>query len=132
MKYHIDISIQTLCSGASIGHDHFWDVSTSWLESICGKFNWLDIIWAGTHLFICRNIYIYIYYIHESRCAKLVTSYWRRLEAVITAKGASTKYWVKDLNTYVNVIFQFFIFNKFAKISKILFSLCHYRVLSVD
>ena len=29
------------------------------------------------------------------RCAKLVALYPRRLEAVITAKGASTKYWVK-------------------------------------
>ena len=33
------------------------------------------------------------------------------------------------LNTYVNVIFQFFLFNKFAKCSKIL---CYYGVLSVD
>ena len=36
------------------------------------------------------------------RCAKLVVSYPRRLEAVIAAKGASTK----GLNTYVNVIFN--------------------------
>ena len=41
------------------------------------------------------------------RCAKLVASYRIRLKAVIAAKGASTKYWVKGLNTYVNVIFQF-------------------------
>ena len=34
------------------------------------------------------------------RCAKLVASYPRRLKAVITAKGVSTKYWVKGLNTY--------------------------------
>ena len=40
------------------------------------------------------------------RCAKLVASHPRRLRAVITAKGASTKYLVKGLNTYVNVIFQ--------------------------
>ena len=40
------------------------------------------------------------------RCTKLVASYPRRLKAVIAAKGASTKYWVKGLNTYVNVIFQ--------------------------
>jgi hypothetical protein len=38
------------------------------------------------------------------RCAKLVESYQRRLEAVIAAKGASTKYQEKGLNTYVNVI----------------------------
>ena len=30
-------------------------------------------------------------------------------KAVITAKGASTKYWVKGLNTYVNASFSFFI-----------------------
>jgi hypothetical protein len=49
------------------------------------------------------------------RCAKLVASYPRRLEAVIAAKGATTKSCVKGLNTYVNVIFQFFICNTFAK-----------------
>jgi hypothetical protein len=38
-------------------------------------------------------------------CAKLELSYPRRLEAVIAAKGATTKYRVKGLNTYVNVIF---------------------------
>ena len=59
------------------------------------------------------------------RCAKLVASYPRRLEAVIAAKGAS----VKDLNTYKNVIFQFFFINNLANISKNLFFLCHYRVL---
>ena len=32
--------------------DHPWDVSTTWLESTCGKFNWLDMIWKGTHLSI--------------------------------------------------------------------------------
>jgi hypothetical protein len=35
------------------------------------------------------------------RCAKLVASYPRRLEAVIDAKGSSTNY-LKGLNTYVN------------------------------
>jgi hypothetical protein len=40
------------------------------------------------------------------RCAKLVASYPRKLDAVITAKGASTKYRLKGLNTYVT--FQFF------------------------
>ena len=34
----------------------------------------------------------------------------------------------KGLNTYVNVIFKFFLFNKLAK----MFPLCHYGVLSVD
>ena len=42
------------------------------------------------------------------RCAKLVASYPGTLEAVIAAKGASTKYRVKGLTTYVNVIFHFF------------------------
>ncbi len=28
------------------------DVSTPWLEPTCGKLNWLDMIWKGTHFFI--------------------------------------------------------------------------------
>ena len=48
--------------------------------------------------------------IPKSRCAKPVASNPRRLKGVSTAKGASTKYWLKSLNTYVNVIFQFFLF----------------------
>ena len=39
-------------------------------------------------------------------CAKLVASYPRRLEAVIAAKGASAKYRVMGLNTYLNIIFS--------------------------
>jgi hypothetical protein len=35
------------------------------------------------------------------RCAKLVAPYPRRLEAVIAAKGVSTKYCVKGLNTKI-------------------------------
>jgi hypothetical protein len=38
------------------------------------------------------------------KCAKLLVSYQRRIEAVIAAKGASTKYRVIGLSTYVNVI----------------------------
>ena len=64
----------------------------------------------------------------QARFAKLGTSYPKKLEAVITAKGASTKYWVMDLNTYANVIFQFFFFNKFAEIDKIL---CLFRKTSL-
>ena len=60
----------------------------------------------------------------KSRCAKLIASKKTRG----CNKGASTKYRVKGLNTYVNVIFQFFLFNKLAKMSKILFSLYHYGV----
>ena len=41
------------------------------------------------------------------RCAMLVASYPRTHEAVVAAKGASTKYGRKGLNTYVNVIFPF-------------------------
>ena len=33
---------------------------------------------------------------------------------------------------YVNVIYQYFFFNKFAKVPRILFLFCHYGVLSVD
>ena len=44
------------------------------------------------------------------RCSKLIASYPRRLEAAIAAKGASIKYWVKGLNTYINVIYRFFYF----------------------
>jgi hypothetical protein len=56
----------------------------------------------------------------------------RRLGAVIAAKGASRKYLVKGLNTYVNVIFSLFYFYTFAKMSKKQFLLCHYGVLCVD
>ena len=43
-------------------------------------------------------------------CAQLVVSYPRRLKALIAAKGASTKYRVKGLNNYVNVIFKLYFF----------------------
>ena len=32
-----------------ISLDHLWDLFTSWLETSCGIFNWLDMIWTGTH-----------------------------------------------------------------------------------
>jgi transposase len=54
------------------------------------------------------------------RCTKLVVSY-PRLKALIAAKGASTKYWAKGLNNYINVIFQFNLFYTFAEKSKNLF-----------
>ncbi len=67
LKYHIYISIQTLCKNTwnlaqvpPISLDHCWDVSTPCLESTCGKVNWLDMIWKGTHLSIkerCDNAY---------------------------------------------------------------------------
>ena len=57
--------------------------------------------------------------------------------AVLAQKGASTQYWAKGLNTYDHVIFlwydifQFFFFNKFAKISTFLFFFGQDGVLSV-
>jgi len=47
-------------------------------------------------------------------CTKLVESFPTRRKALIAAIGASTKYWVKGLNTYVYVIY-FFPFIKFTK-----------------
>ena len=41
-------------------------------------------------------------------------------------KAAQKRVWI------LNVIFQFFFFKKFVNISKILFSLCHYGVSSVE
>ena len=56
---YLCIGIQTLCCETHnwaqvhpVSIDHPWDVSTSWLESTCGKFNWLVMIWKGTHLSI--------------------------------------------------------------------------------
>ena len=58
-KYDIEISIQTICydsrnyaQAPPTSLDHLWDASTPWLESACGKFSWLEIIWKGTHLSI--------------------------------------------------------------------------------
>ena len=38
----------------------------------------------------------------------------------------------KGLSTYINVIFQFVLLDKFAKKNLILLSLCYYVVLSID
>ena len=35
-----------------VSMDHPWDVSTTWLESPCGQFSWLDMIWKGTHIYM--------------------------------------------------------------------------------
>ena len=58
-KYLIYIRSQTLCYETRnwaqvhpVSIDHPWDVSTNWLESTCGKFNWLDMIWKCTLLSI--------------------------------------------------------------------------------
>ena len=58
-KYLIYVSIQTFCYESwnwaqvrPVSIDHPWDVSTTWLESTCGKLNWLDMIWKGTSLSI--------------------------------------------------------------------------------
>ena len=66
--------------------------------------------------------------LRKYRCAKLVASNPRRLKAVITAKGAWTKYWINGLGYFIIIIFL----NTFSKISTKLFLLCHYRVLCVD
>ena len=57
VKTVIYISIQTLCyeirnwaQVQTVYIDHPWDVSTTLLQSTCGKFNWLYMIWKGTHL----------------------------------------------------------------------------------
>ena len=49
MQFLIYISIQTLCYKTqnwapvhSVSIDHPWDVSITWLDSTCGKFNWLE------------------------------------------------------------------------------------------
>ena len=63
---------------------------------------------------------------------KFLETYPERITAVITAKGDSNMYWLRDVNTYVNEIFLYFIINNFGNISKIMFSICHYGVLSVD
>ena len=53
LKYHIYISIQTLCyaiqNWAQV-HPGSIDHPTTWLESTCGKFNWLDIIWKHKYI----------------------------------------------------------------------------------
>ncbi len=48
---HMYISIHSLCHDTQnwaqvhpVSTDHPWDVSTTWLESTCGKFSWLDMI----------------------------------------------------------------------------------------
>ncbi len=46
-------------------------------------------------------------------------------------KGASAKYLVKGTSTSAMYLFEFFIFNKFMKLT-ILFLLCQYGVWSVD
>jgi hypothetical protein len=43
--------------------------------------------------------------------------------AVIAAKGASTKYWLRGVNNHVNKIFLYYIFYIFADISKNTFHL---------
>ena len=70
--------------------------------------------------------------IPKFRCAKLIQTYPRRLEAVIAAIGASPKYWLRGLNTYWRKTFQLFILSEFVKISKNTFSLCPYGVFCVD
>jgi hypothetical protein len=60
----------------------------------------------------------------QSRCGKLLRD--------VPRKTASTKYWLRGVNSYVNEIFLYFMINNFGNISKIMFSICHYGELSVD
>lgn len=58
-------------------------------------------------------------------------------ESCNCCQGASTKYRIKGLNTYINERLQFLIFFIFdfyeiAKMSKNMFSLCNYGLMSVD
>jgi hypothetical protein len=65
----------------------------------------------------------------QNRNVKLVASY-PRLKPVITAKGASTKSWVKGLNTYVNLIFplNWQMFIKLANVKPFIYQLCCFRL----
>ena len=94
----------------------------------------LDVVYIGLSLCIvlsCNLLELQRFCKEEwqklakDRCTKLVASNAKRLEAVIDAKGAATKY-------YVHIIFSFFISNKFANILKNLFSCCHFGVLCVE
>ena len=67
-KYFIYISFQTLCYETRnwvhvqpVSIDHPWDVSTSWLESTCGKFNWLDMICEGAHTCLYKVIQLTVH-----------------------------------------------------------------------
>ncbi len=40
----------------SVSTDHAWFISSTRLESTCGQFSWLDMIWKGTHLSIRSHI----------------------------------------------------------------------------
>lgn len=44
---------------------------------------------------------------NNNRCAKLEALYSKRLEAVIAVEGALTKYKVKAVSAFINVIFMF-------------------------
>ncbi len=56
----------------------------------------------------------------------------RIIPQIICCKGALTKYWVMGMNTYAMYWFQFFIFNRLAKLSQTSYLLCQYGVWSVD
>jgi hypothetical protein len=68
--------------------------------------------------------------LHNSGVESFNETYPESLTAVIAANGASTKYWLSSVNTYVNEIFPYVIFSKLTKRSTNMFSL--YVVLCVD
>ena len=62
-----------------------------------------------------------------AKCAKLVETHPRW----IAANGASTKYWIKGLNTCINKIFQFKMFN-LQKIRKLVFSVDWWAKIAIS
>ena len=66
------------------------------------------------------------------RCAKLVASYPRRIDAVIAAKGCFNKVLSKGSEFLCKHNISVLYLYTFAQISKNLFLLCHYRVVCVD
>jgi hypothetical protein len=89
---------------AKAAQEWLWDTSLNVLEwsSQSPDLNPIEHLWRDlkiavqrhspsnlTELEICRKEWEKLL---KYRCAKLVASYLRRLEAIITAKGASTKY----------------------------------------
>jgi hypothetical protein len=88
------------------------DRDRTWTQSNISGQTWKQLFSDAPHptwqsLRICREEWEKL---PKYRCVKLVTSYPRRPEAVIATKGASTKCWVKGLNSYVHVIFTFFVY----------------------
>ena len=79
---------------------------------ICGKPK-IDVHWRSPSIStklkqICKEEWEKI---PKSRWTKLIHTYTRRIKTVITAKGTSTKYWLRWLNIYWCKTFQLCIYN---------------------